>query len=93
MAAALAPRGMQFLAISVDDDRYLVAEYLKRESLELNVLLDAGHRWCDSELHLPGFPTTLLLGADGIVRKIWVGPRPWATASLQSELLRAAGLS
>lgn len=89
----LAPRGLQLLAVSVDDDPFLVAEYVRRERLSLTVLLDVRHRWSDEYLHVPGFPTTYLVSADGVVRTAWVGARPWADAAVQKEVADLAGLT
>jgi peroxiredoxin len=93
LARKLAPRGLQFLAVSVDDDRYLVAEYIRREKLAFTVLLDAGHQWSDKALRVPGFPTTYLVGADGLIRGAWIGARKWAEPSVQAEVATLAGLA
>ena len=80
----LAPRGLQLLAVSVDSDRNLVAEYLRREGLRLTVLIDADQAWSGTALQLPGFPTSYLVGRDGRIRDVWIGPRAWDEAPVQA---------
>lgn len=88
----LGPRGLQLLAISVDVDRNLVREYLRREGLGFAVLIDGNQQWSASALGVPGFPTTYLIGSDGLIRDAWVGPRTWANPTTQAEIAATAGL-
>jgi peroxiredoxin len=78
----LAPAGLRLLAISVDEDVNLVREYLRREGLTFTVLLDAGQRWAGAALGVPGFPTTYLVGRDGVIRDALVGPRAWVESPM-----------
>lgn len=73
----LSPAGLRLLAVSVDEDANLVREYLRREQLTFTVLLDAGQRWSGAALAVPGFPTTYLVGRDGVIRDALLGPRAW----------------
>ncbi len=92
LAGKLGPNGLQLLAISVDGDRNLVREYLRHEGLALAVLIDRGQKWSASALRVPGFPTTYLVGRDGIIRDAWIGARAWADTSTQAAIASLAGL-
>jgi peroxiredoxin len=89
---ALARRGLLLLAISVDADRNLVIEYLRRERVEFAVLIDRAEQWSIPALRVPGFPTTYLVGSDGIIRDVWVGARTWADPATQAIIATGAGI-
>ena len=89
----LGPRGLQLLAISVDADRNLVREYLRKENLGLAVLVDNDQRWSASALGIPGFPTTYLIGSDGLILDAWIGPRAWDDPTTQAEIAATVGLA
>jgi thiol-disulfide isomerase/thioredoxin len=89
---ALSPRKLRLIAVSVDSDRNLVREYLRREAFGFLVLIDAGQQWSADALRVPGFPTTYLVGGDGLIRAAWVGPRAWADPAVQADIARQAGL-
>lgn len=89
----LGPKGLQLIAISVDADRNLVKEYVLREKLGFTVLVDEAQQWSATALRVPGFPTTYLVGADGLIREVWVGPRSWADPTLQASIVLSAGIS
>jgi len=84
--ASLGQNGLQLLAISVDADGNLVREYLRRERLGLTVLIDRNQQWSMSALRVPGFPTTYLVGRDGVIRDVWVGPRAWAEPGTRAAI-------
>lgn len=88
----LGPKGLELLAISVDTDRNLVREYLLHERLSFTVLIDDAQQWSAKALQLPGFPTTYLVGGDGVIREAWVGPRAWTDLALQSAIASSVGL-
>lgn len=92
LADRLAARGMQLAAISVDDDRNLVREFLRQERIAFTVLLDRERVLAESALHLTAYPSSFLLGADGIVREVMIGVRPWADEAFAEALARRAGL-
>jgi peroxiredoxin len=88
----LGRNGLQLLAISVDSDRNLVREYLRREGFGFTVLIDRDQQWSALALGIPGFPTTYLVGKDGIIRDAWVGPRAWADPATQAAIASRAGM-
>lgn len=89
----LAPRGLRVLAISVDDDANLVREYVRRENLSFTILLDPGQHWSAGVLGVPGFPTTYLVGRDGVIREALVAPRAWAEEAMLARVAAALELS
>lgn len=92
LADRLAARGLQLAAISVDDDRNLVREFVRQERIGLTVLLDRERVLAESALHLMAYPTSFLVGADGIIRDVMVGVRPWADEAFAEALAKRAGL-
>ena len=91
-ARTLAPRGLRVVAISVDSDRNLLIEYLRRTRLGLTVLIDFDQQWSASQVQVPGFPTSYLIGGDGLIRAVWVGARAWDEARVQEQLAALVGL-
>jgi peroxiredoxin len=89
----LGPRGLQLLAISVDADRNLLREYLRQKGFGFRVLVDGDQQWSAPALRIQGFPTTYLIGNDGLIRDAWVGPRLWADPATQAEIAAAVGLA
>lgn len=93
LADRLAVRGMRLAAISVDDDRNLVREFLRQERIAFTVLIDRERILAESALHLNAYPTSFLVGADGIVREVMAGVRPWADEAFAEALAHRAGLA
>ena len=89
---SLAPRGLRLFAISVDRDINLVREFVMREKLGLPVLLDADQQWSKSAVKVPGFPTTYMVGRDGIIKDAVVGVRAWADKDVQADVARTLAL-
>ncbi len=86
----LGGRGLQVLAISLDEDLNLAKEYVRQAGLDFTVLIDAGQ--LSKQLHLAGLPTTYLIGRDGLIKAVWLGPRAWATPELQADIALRADL-
>ena len=83
---------MQLVGISVDDDRNLVREFVRQEHISFPVLIDRERVVAESTLHLSAYPTSFLIGADGIVRDVIVGARPWADDAFAKALAYRVGL-
>lgn len=93
MQSSLSPTGLIVLAISVDEDVNLLREFVLHEHLSLTVLLDGAGRWALQALPGLAFPTSYLVAADShAIREILVGPREWASPSVQSEISARLGL-
>lgn len=66
--------GFQILAISVDKDRRVVADFRQRQNLPFPILLDGDHRVTEL-FSPPAMPTSYLIDRDGVVRYRHVGFR------------------
>jgi len=64
--------GLIVLAINQREPREKVRDFLARNNLTLAVPLDSDGAVSNS-FQVPGFPTTVLIGRDGIIRKIIFG--------------------
>lgn len=88
----LAPRGLEVIGISVDADANLVREYVRAERLGFTILHDERQQWADTALRVPGFPTTYLVGNDGMIREALLAPRPWADDAMIARVATALEL-
>lgn len=93
LADRMAARGMRLAGISVDDDRNLVREFVLQERIAFTVLIDRERVLAESALRLTAYPTSFLIGADGMIRDVMVGVRPWADEKYAETLARRVGLS
>lgn len=73
---ALHPQGFELIAVSVDEDPSLVADFRDRMAVSFPIALDP-----DQEIsrlyQTRGFPESLLVDRDGTVLERYVGPRNW----------------
>lgn len=74
----LAARGLHVLGISVDEDVNLVQEFLLNNPVGFPVLLDSKRELAEGLLRLSSYPTSCLVGRDGVVAEVLYGARPWA---------------
>ena len=93
LADRVAVRGMQLAAVSVDDDRNLVSEFVRQQRISFRVLIDRERVLAESALHLTAYPTSFLVGADGTIRAVMVGPRPWGDERFARMLTDQVGLA
>lgn len=84
-------RGLEVLAVSVDADLQLVREFVLQTGVTFPVLFDRGGEATRRELSIAAFPTTLLVGRNGLVGEVVVGAREWdrGTARAAVEALLA----
>lgn len=75
---ALRGRGLALIGIAVDEDVNLVREYLLRAAPAFPVWHDRGGGRLAAILGTPAIPATVLVGRDGRVRRLELGPRAWA---------------
>lgn len=75
---ALAPKGLELIGISLDEDINLVREYLLQEKISFPIYRDPNSVTSRRILGKAfGLPTTVLVGRDGVVRKVVRGERRW----------------
>ena len=85
-AERLAPNGLSMLTVALDDDAFVLREYVRDIGLTLPVLL-AASRALPSTIRPDRLPQTVLLAADGREQRRVIGARDWDTAAAQRELL------
>ena len=69
----------EMLAISVDQDTSLIKPYQEKYKLTFPVLLDPGSRVARKKYKSVGFPSTFIVGKDGIILHKALGARDWDT--------------
>ena len=74
----LAPAGVHVIGISVDDDRNLAAEFVRRERLTFPMVVEGAASIARGPLHVTRFPTTFLIDAHGVVRLREEHARDWS---------------
>lgn len=72
--------GFHVLGVTLDEDINLVREFLLQERLEFPVLSDPKGRIAVSLLGSGAVPMSLLIGRDGVIRRVVPGERRWDEA-------------
>ncbi len=88
LSAALRDRGVQFYAISFDEDRSAVEEFVARTPVGFPVLWEKGGTRLADRLSLTRLPTTVILDAAGVVRAVHLGYDQGQAATLEREVRR-----
>lgn len=74
---ALRGKGLQLVGISADSDLNLAREYLRQAGLSFPVWSDPGGKAMAALLGTPAIPASLLVAADGRIRRVEIGERVW----------------
>lgn len=86
MQAEFGPKGVQVIAVSVDQNRAAMEAFLKRSRVGFPVVRDAGMKLV-GHVDVPTMPTTFVLDAKGVVRFVHAGFRADETpAQLREEI-------
>jgi thiol-disulfide isomerase/thioredoxin len=88
LSAALRDRGLQVYAISFDEDRAAVEEFMARTPVGFGVLWDKGGSTLAERLELTRLPTTMILDGAGVVRAVHLGYDSGQAAALEREVRR-----
>lgn len=72
--------GFHVLGVTLDEDINLVREFLLQERLDFPVLSDPKGRIAVSLLGSGAVPMSLLIGRDGVIRRVVPGERRWDEA-------------
>ena len=75
---ALGGEGLSVLGVSVDEDEAAVREFVSRHGMTFPILRDPGGRTAAS-YRTTGYPETFVIGPDGTILRILVGPAEWDT--------------
>lgn len=77
--------GLQVFAIDVGEPKGKVQSFLTQKKLDLPVLLDDQEE-ASGKYSIRGIPTTIVIGPDGIIRKVFVGIAPGGRAEIEREI-------
>jgi cytochrome c biogenesis protein CcmG/thiol:disulfide interchange protein DsbE len=80
-------RGLVVIAVNVDTERKLAADFLAETPVDFDIVFDPGGELAE-EWHLEGMPTTVLIGRDGKPRSQRVGFRRADEDSLRGTVAR-----
>jgi cytochrome c biogenesis protein CcmG, thiol:disulfide interchange protein DsbE len=89
------PRGLRVVAVSVDQiaGPPQIREFARELGLTFEILHDSAQNIVRT-YHVNGYPQSFVIGRDGTVRRKWIGPEDWNSASnraLVTALLAPAG--
>ncbi len=87
LSRRLDPARFQVLGVSIDEDRYLLQEFLRDHSLGFSVMQDP-HRRAARRLGVAELPDTLLIAPDGTLAARVTGAREWDTPEAVKLLQR-----
>lgn len=91
LAAAWRGRGVEVYAISFDEDRGAVDEFVARTPVGFPVLWEKGGGSLADRLALTRLPTTILIDAAGVVRSVHLGYDRGQSAALERDVRRVVG--
>jgi cytochrome c biogenesis protein CcmG, thiol:disulfide interchange protein DsbE len=83
IARDYADKGVRYFAVNLREDPETIRRYLKQTRLDIVVPLDKEGSVA-KQYGVRGIPTMVIVGTDGVVKKVHVGSSP----SLKSELTR-----
>lgn len=86
LADALPAESFAVVGISVDENPFLVEEFLRREGIRFEVVLDRNGERTQAALAPRGFPETFLIRADGVIAERIVGEREWDSEYWQARV-------
>ncbi len=83
--ASYASKGLKVVAISVDDpgSEALIREFVARYKMNFDVLHDPGGQEgkISRDYQTSGYPETVIIGKDGLIRRKFLGASDWNSAS------------
>jgi thiol-disulfide isomerase/thioredoxin len=86
LATTWREQGVQVYAVSFDEDRAAVEEFVARTAVGFPVLWDKGGQTLAEQLELTRLPTTVLIDGGGVVRAVHVGYESGQSSALEDEL-------
>lgn len=89
---AFAPHGLKVLGISIDDDLFLVREYILQANLSFPILLEGNSQGNVRKLlQVSVYPTSYLVDKAGFITEILLGEQDWDSDSLRHKLEKLIG--
>jgi thiol-disulfide isomerase/thioredoxin len=86
LADELRASGVEVYAVSFDEDRAALEEFVTRTPVSFPVLWDKGGAALAERLDVTRLPTTLVLDAQGVVRTVHLGYDASVGATLEAEV-------
>lgn len=86
LADALPAERFAVVGVSVDVDRFLVEEFLRRLEVTFDVVIDPSGEATDPILAVRAFPETFLIDADGTLRQRVLGDQEWDSKEWQARI-------
>ena len=80
---------LQIIGLAVEEDNYLLAEYLRKYGIHFPVMR-IGREQAETRLALRGYPLTVLTGSDGQILARLTGAFDWDNLAIKTLLLRLA---
>ncbi len=85
----LDPRRFAVIGLTVDDDRFLVEEFVNKHDIRFPNYITQGNALVNEVLGVRAFPETLIVAPDGTLLHRIVGQREWDSAEMVAFLERA----
>ena len=85
LAPRLHARGIEIVAVNIDDDRNKAAEFIRSHGLHLTVVADPSKKIVGS-WEPPKMPSSFVVDKSGVVRAVHGGFEPGDEAKLEAEL-------
>ncbi len=89
MAKRLKPKGIEIVAVNIDDDKQKALDFMKTRSLSLTVVADTGKsivgRW-----EPPKMPSSFAIDKNGVVRAVNGGFEPGDESKIEAQLTSLA---
>jgi peroxiredoxin len=85
----LGPSGLKVVAVSIDipGKEQAIRDFVKELDLSFDVLHDSTGA-IQTAYRTTGVPETFVLSRDGTIRKKWIGPEDWNSASNKALIQR-----
>jgi cytochrome c biogenesis protein CcmG/thiol:disulfide interchange protein DsbE len=85
LAPRLRARGIEIVAVNIDDDRAKAAEFIRSHGLHLTIVADASKKIVGS-WEPPKMPSSFVVDKAGVVRAVHGGFEPGDESKLEAEL-------
>lgn len=89
VTAKLAEKGVVFHACNLDESKEKIEKFLAKKNLSISVAM-VGQELA-SKFGVNGIPHTVVIGKDGVVKKVHVGFGPGSEKQLEKDLLEVLG--
>jgi len=85
LAPRLHARGIEIVAVNIDDDKSKAADFIRSHNLHLTVVADASKKIVGA-YEPPKMPSSFIVDKSGVVRAVHGGFEPGDEAKLEAEL-------